>query len=53
MYHLTTLKKNPDRLYKAPTDYTKPQQTIEIFNKLHKPQNIKQEPKILNKSSKQ
>ena len=56
---------SPDRVYKAPTDNTKPQQTIQSPNTqykapetLHKhikirqkPLNIRQEPKIFNKSS--
>ena len=50
---------SPERLYKAPTDYTKPQQTIlrpkildETLKKYAKPKNIRQAPNILNKSSK-
>ena len=48
----------PKRLYKAPTDYTKPRLTIQIPDRLYKgikywtkTKNVKQRPKILNKSS--
>ena len=49
----------PKRLYKAPTDNTKPQQTIQSPNRQYKapkdytkPLNIRQNPEILNKDLK-